>query len=270
MLFSFSLSRPLVACPGTAPPILRPLVARVRVLLDAVLTRPGQRPRIRQTNTAVPPTGRPMIANGPGHPTRGTAWHTSIEGAAAAAPRPSVRLPSFLSPQRSSKKNRPQKKLIASANAPPHPTTATGTIRARDTATTTVWLAEEATSERLTFFVDGHRQYGGYSSPPRRGHSSSYPPARRAPPDPHTFDYPASLKQYADWFRYFYSQQAIEEDNADKAAEQEAGDGSKPRNGIKSRWEKYKKDFAAAQVRPRFSVVFFIALRLYHYSTMRF
>jgi hypothetical protein len=95
--------------------------------------------------------------------------------------------------------------------------------------------------------ADGHRQYG-YSSPPRRGHSASFPPARRAPPDPHSFDYPASLKQYAEWFRYYYSQQAIEEDNADKAAEQEAGDGSKPRNGIKSKWEKYKKEFAASQV----------------------
>ncbi|OBZ77035.1 Pre-rRNA-processing protein ESF2 [Grifola frondosa] len=58
--------------------------------------------------------------------------------------------------------------------------------------------------------------------------------AIRAPPDPHTFDYPASLKQYAEWFRYYHPQQAIEEDNADKAAEQEAGDGSKPRNGIES------------------------------------
>jgi hypothetical protein len=56
------------------------------------------------------------------------------------------------------------------------------------------------------------------------------------------------LKQYAEWFRYFYPQQAIEEDNADKAAEQEAGDGTKPRNGIKSKWEKYKKDFSATQV----------------------
>jgi hypothetical protein len=56
------------------------------------------------------------------------------------------------------------------------------------------------------------------------------------------------LKQYAEWFRYFYPQQAIEEDNADKAAEQEAGDGTKPRNGIKSKWEKYKKDFSASQV----------------------
>ncbi|KAJ7638406.1 hypothetical protein FB45DRAFT_902744 [Roridomyces roridus] len=93
---------------------------------------------------------------------------------------------------------------------------------------------------------DGHR---GYSSPPRRGPSFS---ARRAPPDPHTFDYPASLKQYAEWFRYFYSQAALEEDNADKAAEQEAGDGSKPRNGIKTKWEKYKKDFAAAQLQTMF------------------
>ncbi|CAK5262625.1 unnamed protein product [Mycena citricolor] len=87
---------------------------------------------------------------------------------------------------------------------------------------------------------DGHRP-SGYS-PPRRA------PHRRVPPDPHTFDYPASLKQFADWFRYNHPQMAAEEDNADKAAEQEAGDGSKPRNGIKTRWENYKKSFAANQL----------------------
>lgn len=101
---------------------------------------------------------------------------------------------------------------------------------------------------RLTRFsvTDAHsRSYGGYS--PRRGPPPPFP-GRRAPPDPHTFDYPATLKQYAEWFRFNYPQQAIDEDNADKAAEQEAGDGTKPRNGIKMRWEKYKKEFAAAQV----------------------
>ncbi|KAF9815549.1 hypothetical protein IEO21_04549 [Rhodonia placenta] len=101
---------------------------------------------------------------------------------------------------------------------------------------------------------DTHSRGYGHASP----HRGSYPPPppygtlRRAPPDPHTFDYPASLKQYAEWFRYYYPQQAIEEDNADKAAEQEAGDGSKPRNGIRSRWEKYKKDFAAQQLQRMF------------------
>ncbi|EAU80560.1 hypothetical protein CC1G_09957 [Coprinopsis cinerea okayama7 len=94
------------------------------------------------------------------------------------------------------------------------------------------------------------RGYGGYS--PRRGHAPPYPPPRRAPPDPHTFDYPATLKQYAEWFRFFFPQQAQEEDSADKAAEQEAGDGSKPRNGIKTRWEKYKKEFAANQLQVMF------------------
>lgn len=100
----------------------------------------------------------------------------------------------------------------------------------------------------LNTIVDSHSRYG-YTGSPRR-QSGPYPPAGRRvpPPDPHTFDYPASLKQYADWFRYYYPAQATEEDNADKAAEQEAGDGSKPRNGIKSKWEKYKKDFAATQV----------------------
>ncbi|KAF6762475.1 hypothetical protein DFP72DRAFT_956970 [Ephemerocybe angulata] len=92
------------------------------------------------------------------------------------------------------------------------------------------------------------RSYGGGYSSPRRGHVPPPYPPRRAPPDPHTFDYPASLKQYAEWFRYFHNQQAIEEDAADKAAEQEAADGSKPRNGIKTRWEKYKKEFAANQL----------------------
>lgn len=106
----------------------------------------------------------------------------------------------------------------------------------------------ERTHER--FPADAHSRAYGYTSP----HRSQYPPpaygsSRRAPPDPHTFDYPASLKQYAEWFRYYYPQQAIEEDNADKvAAEQATGDGTKPRNGIKSRWEKYRKDFSAQQV----------------------
>jgi hypothetical protein len=62
-------------------------------------------------------------------------------------------------------------------------------------------------------------------------------------------DHPSTLKQYAEWFRYYFPQQAIEEDNADKAAEQQAGDGSKPRNGIRARWEKYKKEFMSTQVR---------------------
>jgi hypothetical protein len=43
--------------------------------------------------------------------------------------------------------------------------------------------------------------------------------------------------------------EATEEDNIDITAEQEVGDGSKPCNGIKNKWEKYyKKDFAATQV----------------------
>ncbi|RDX53607.1 hypothetical protein OH76DRAFT_1398727 [Lentinus brumalis] len=103
---------------------------------------------------------------------------------------------------------------------------------------------------RYTDDYDAHSRGYGYD----RG---QYPPppynsGRRGPPDPHTFDYPATLKQYAEWFRYYYPQQAMEEDNADKAAEIEAGDGSKPRNGIRSRWEKYKKDFAAQQLQRMF------------------
>ncbi len=39
----------------------------------------------------------------------------------------------------------------------------------------------------------------------------------------------------------------------DKAAEQEAGDGSKPRNGLRALWEIYRKDFHAAQVRTFFN-----------------
>ncbi|KAF9019282.1 hypothetical protein BDZ89DRAFT_1103455 [Hymenopellis radicata] len=68
---------------------------------------------------------------------------------------------------------------------------------------------------------------GGYS-PVRRNQYN-----RRPPPDPHSFDFPGSLKQYADWFRYTFPQRATQEDNMDKAAEQEAGDGSKPRNGLR-------------------------------------
>ncbi|EKM59421.1 uncharacterized protein PHACADRAFT_249892 [Phanerochaete carnosa HHB-10118-sp] len=102
---------------------------------------------------------------------------------------------------------------------------------------------------------DAHSRGYGHTSPHRGPYPPPPPPyssSRRAPPDPHTFDYPATLKQYAEWFRYYYPQQASEEDNADKAAEQEAGDGSKPRNGIRTRWEKYKKDFAAQQLQRMF------------------
>ena len=99
--------------------------------------------------------------------------------------------------------------------------------------------------------LDAHSRHG-YTSP--RRHAAPYGSSRRPPPDPHTLEYPASLKQYAEWFRYHYPTQAAEEDQADKAAEHQAGDGSKPRNGIKSKWEKYKKDFAATQV----SVLLFI------------
>ena len=83
----------------------------------------------------------------------------------------------------------------------------------------------------------------------RSQYGHGYPSrSSRGPPDPRTLDYPATLKQYAEWFRYYCPQQANEEDIADKAAENEAGDGSKPRNGIKTRWEKYKKEFLAQQV----------------------
>jgi len=90
----------------------------------------------------------------------------------------------------------------------------------------------------------------GYKSPRRSSYHNSS--SRRAPPDPHTLDYPASLKQYAEWFRYYYPQAAAEEDSSDKAAQQQAADGSKPRNGIKLRWEKYKKSFAAQQLQTMF------------------
>ncbi|KAI6105381.1 hypothetical protein F5141DRAFT_1123261 [Pisolithus sp. B1] len=87
---------------------------------------------------------------------------------------------------------------------------------------------------------DAHSRSYSYRSPPRAQFPSApYPPSRRAPPDPQ-------------WFRYYFPQQAQEEDNLDKAAEQEAGDGSKPRNGIRSRWEKYKKEFFANQLQTMF------------------
>ncbi|VDC04076.1 unnamed protein product [Peniophora sp. CBMAI 1063] len=92
---------------------------------------------------------------------------------------------------------------------------------------------------------DAHTR-GGY------GYNRSRYPAGRAPQNPYELDYPASLRQYAEWFRYHYPDQAAEEDKADRQAEAEAGDGSRPRNGIRSRWEKYKKEFAASQLQTMF------------------
>ncbi|EIW82450.1 hypothetical protein CONPUDRAFT_53735 [Coniophora puteana RWD-64-598 SS2] len=99
---------------------------------------------------------------------------------------------------------------------------------------------------------DAHSRGHGHRSPPRGQFPPSYAPARRPPPDPRTLDHLATLKQYAEWFRYFHPQQAADEDAADKAAEQEVGNGTKPRNGIKARWEKYKKDFLGNQLQIMF------------------
>lgn len=56
----------------------------------------------------------------------------------------------------------------------------------------------------------------------------------------------ASLRQYAEWFRAFYPKEAKEEDDLDRQAEKEAG--KRVRDGIRARWEKYKKQHAAIQV----------------------
>ncbi|KAJ6627363.1 hypothetical protein B0H10DRAFT_1994098 [Mycena sp. CBHHK59/15] len=97
----------------------------------------------------------------------------------------------------------------------------------------------------------------------RRGRSRSPPPELNrkrqrstSPYDRERYDpRPRYSDDYDSHRQYGYSspsRRVIEEDNADKAAEQEAGDGSKPRNGIKSKWEKYKKDFAASQLQTMF------------------
>ena len=80
-------------------------------------------------------------------------------------------------------------------------------------ATTTVCFRCSLLARLLSFILD-HGRGHGHPSPPHRG---PYPPPsygsnRRAPPDPHTLEYPASLKQYAEWFRYFYPQDAADED----------------------------------------------------------
>ena len=61
-----------------------------------------------------------------------------------------------------------------------------------------------------------------------------------------------AAKQFADWFRYTYPEEAAEEDRLDRLegdALREAGsEAPKLRDGVRSRWEKYKKDFAVQQV----------------------
>ncbi|EEB90899.1 hypothetical protein MPER_10835, partial [Moniliophthora perniciosa FA553] len=118
--------------------------------------------------------------------------------------------------------------------------------RSKETDTNLAPVTTMTTTCCDTSFSDVHPRYG--YSPPQRGGQYS----RRPPRDPHTLDYPASLKQFADWFRFVYPQQAAEEDSADTAAEQEAGDGSDPRNGIRSRWRKYKKEYSAQQLQTMF------------------
>ncbi|KZT35530.1 hypothetical protein SISSUDRAFT_1025265 [Sistotremastrum suecicum HHB10207 ss-3] len=97
---------------------------------------------------------------------------------------------------------------------------------------------------------DSHRYRD--ASPRRSGHHphgyggrSGRPP----PPNPYEQDHPAQLRQFADWFRYTHPQQAAEEERLDADAAREAGaDVAKPRDGIRIRWEKYKKTFTTSQV----------------------
>lgn len=73
--------------------------------------------------------------------------------------------------------------------------------------------------------------------------------SNRPPPmDPYLYQpQAANLRQYAEWFRATYPKEAKEEDEADRAAEKEAG--RKTRDGIRARWEKYKKKHLSIQVR---------------------
>jgi len=73
----------------------------------------------------------------------------------------------------------------------------------------------------------------------------------RVPMDPFLYQpHAASLRQYAEWFRAFYPKEAKEEDDLDRQAEKEAG--KRVRDGIRARWEKYKKQHAAIQLQTLF------------------
>lgn len=90
-----------------------------------------------------------------------------------------------------------------------------------------------------------HRRggYHGHNGRENRG---------RPPPNPYEQDHPAQLKHFADWFRFMYPEEAAEEDRLDRLdgdALREAGsEAPKPRDGVRSRWEKYKKEFATQQL----------------------
>ncbi|GJJ07679.1 hypothetical protein Clacol_001884 [Clathrus columnatus] len=109
---------------------------------------------------------------------------------------------------------------------------------------------------------DTHSRSHGYSSP-RSRNGAHYPPyqhhsptmsrsSNRPPPmDPYLYQpQAANLRQYAEWFRATYPKEAKEEDEADRAAEKEAG--RKTRDGIRARWEKYKKKHLSMQLQTLF------------------
>ncbi|KIJ26976.1 hypothetical protein M422DRAFT_55259 [Sphaerobolus stellatus SS14] len=74
----------------------------------------------------------------------------------------------------------------------------------------------------------------------------------RIPMDPNLYQpHPATLRQYAEWFRAFHPKEAKEEDDLDRQAEREAG--KKTRDGIRARWEKYKKQHAQKQLEVMFN-----------------
>ncbi len=93
--------------------------------------------------------------------------------------------------------------------------------------------------------ADFRRDDGG--GPGRGGYGRGGRASRPPPPNPYELDYVVQLKHFAEWFRFAHPDIAMMEDRVENEPSRD-GDGTRPKDGIRVRWEKYKRDFAISQV----------------------
>ncbi|KAH7102977.1 hypothetical protein BKA62DRAFT_616893 [Auriculariales sp. MPI-PUGE-AT-0066] len=91
---------------------------------------------------------------------------------------------------------------------------------------------------------DAHSRSRAYSPNRRFGPSNGGGRGRQLP-DPYQMDSPATFKQFAEWFRHTFPRETSEDDIADKIAAD--NNETKPK-GMRTRYERYKKEFHCRQV----------------------
>lgn len=81
----------------------------------------------------------------------------------------------------------------------------------------------------------------GRYSPPPHGYRAYSPPRQRGPVNPYDMDYPATFRQFTEWYRYNHPGQVEADPNAKNP------DGT-PVNPYKKPYDEYRRAFTSEQV----------------------